>query len=79
MANPAQRAISGTLLISHPIRDRERYISGDKSFRDNCCPNVDIVSEKHIIIFCNQFFFRRRPILMSNEMYTPPVLGITKT
>ena len=75
VADIVQKALSGTLLISHPIRDRERYRDGDKSFRDNCCPDIRAVSRKFISIFCNEFFFRRRPVLTSNQMYAAPVLG----
>ena len=74
VADDMQRAMSGTLLISHPIRDRKRYINGDKFYRDTCCPEATGNNGRFLSIFC-QFYFRRRPVLMSEEMYVSPDLG----
>ena len=70
-----QQGIHGTLLISHPIRNSETYEEGDKMFRQNCCPNTQVVGAVDFTQFCANGFFRRRPIPVSEQMYSPPVVG----
>lgn len=70
-----QQRIHGTLLISHPVRNSELYEEGDKLFRQNCCPDIQVVGAVDFRDFCENGFFRRRPITVSEQMYIPPVLG----
>ena len=67
--------ISGALLISHPIRNSQTYEEGDKLFRQTCCPSTQVVGAIDTRQFCENMFFIRRPVLVSDQMYSPPVVG----
>lgn len=61
---------AGTLLLQHPLYDRDGYEKGDKSFKESCCHySVMQANGKH----CDAFT-QRRPI-NDGTGYAAPVLG----
>lgn len=58
---------AGSVLIQHPIENKQGYESLEKAYRDACC-GIEGFTD-----YCDLYFDRR--MINTGEGYVPPLLG----